>query len=195
MASGSIMPSRSRSPPRDRSPTRDRSRSRSRSPRKEGGGAGKMRGTAGRWNDRGFGFIKPEDGSEDVFCHFSCVTDGNCLEENASVEFEKVFDDRKGKYRAEQVTGGFQQDRPAGGFGGGNQECFDFQRGRCDRGSTCRFSHSGGGSGGGGDRYDDRGGGDRYSDRGGGGRDRYSDRGSDRGGGDRYSDRGGGDDR
>jgi cold shock CspA family protein len=57
-----------------------------------------LRGTAGRWNDRGFGFIKPDDGSEDVFCHFSCITDGNCLEEGQSVDFEKVFDDRKGTY-------------------------------------------------------------------------------------------------
>ena len=66
-------------PPRDRSPARERSRSRS--PRRRsrsrsrdgggggggdggGGGGGKLRGTAARWNDRGFGFIKPEDGSE-----------------------------------------------------------------------------------------------------------------------------------
>merc|ERR1712160_28776 len=160
--------------------------------------------------DRGFGFIKPSDGSEDVFCHFSSITDGNCLEEGSKIDFEKVWDDRKGKYRAEGVTGGFTQDRPSGG---GSQECFDFQKGRCDRGSACRFSHSGGGGGGGGDRYGggggggDRygggGGGDRYDDRRGGGGDRYDDRrgGGDRdryddrrgGGGDRYDDRRGGD--
>eukprot|EP00657_Telonema_sp_P-1_P007142 TRINITY_DN267_c0_g1_i4.p2 TRINITY_DN267_c0_g1~~TRINITY_DN267_c0_g1_i4.p2 ORF type:complete len:187 (+),score=44.00 TRINITY_DN267_c0_g1_i4:242-802(+) len=173
------MPSRSRSPrrSRSRSPPKNRSRSRSRSRSPPRGGAGKMKGVSGRWNDRGFGFIKPDDGSEDIFCHFSCITDGNCLEEGKTVEFERVFDDRKGKYRAEGVVGGCTQERP---FGGGNQECFDFQKGRCDRGTSCRFSHSGGG--GGGDRYGDRGGGDRYSDRG-----------YDRGGGDRYSDRGGGD--
>merc|ERR1711865_576158 len=177
--SSSMSRSRSKSPPRDRSPPRDSRRSRSRSPPR-GNEGGKMTGTAGRWNDRGFGFIKPSDGSEDVFCHFSCITDGNCMEEGSKIEFEKVWDDRKGKYRAEGVTGGTTIDRPSGGGGGGSsQECFDFQKGRCDRGSGCRFSHDGGGGGGGGDR----GGGDRYDDRrgGGGGGDRYDDR---RGGGD-----------
>lgn len=180
------MPSRSRSPPRDRSRSppkeRSRSRSRSRSPRRDGGGS-KVKGVAGRWNDRGFGFIKPDDGSEDVFCHFSGITDGNCLREGAEVEFDKVYDDRKGKYRAENVSGGFTQDRPEGGGRGGDQQCWDFQRGRCDRGSACRFSHDDRG-GGGRDRYDDRDR-DRYDDRD-RRRDRYDDRDRDR---DRYSDR------
>jgi len=38
---------------------RDRSRSRSRSPKRDSRGSGKETGTAGRWNERGFGFIKP----------------------------------------------------------------------------------------------------------------------------------------
>merc|ERR1712072_733995 len=107
------MGSRSRSPPRDRddrSPPRDRSRSRSRS-RDRGGdnGAGRMKGVGGRWNDRGFGFIKPDDGSEDIFCHVSAITDGSSWREGAQLEFERVFDDRKGKYRAEKVSGGCQE--------------------------------------------------------------------------------------
>jgi hypothetical protein len=70
---------RGRSPPRDERP---RSRSRSRSPPRDGGDGGGggdgglLVGTAARWNDRGFGFIKPADGSEDIFCHFSAITDG-----------------------------------------------------------------------------------------------------------------------
>lgn len=82
--------------------------------------AGKARGTAARWNhEKGYGFIKPEDGSEDVFCHFRSVTDGNCLKEGALVEYIREYDDRKGKYRAEGVTGGMHQDHNALGGGGG----------------------------------------------------------------------------
>jgi len=177
--------SRSRSPPR---------RSRSRSPPRRdddrdgpsGGGGGKEKGTACRWNERGFGFIRPSDGGEDLFCHCSQILDGNCLQEGDPVEFVKVYDDRRGKDRAEQVTGGKTLDAynapPAGGgYGGGGggerQLCWDFQKGRCTRGSACKFSHGdadGGGGGGYGDRYDrgydDRRGG--YDDRRGG----YDDR-------------------
>ena len=40
--------------------------------------------------EKGFGFIAPEDGSADVFAHFSAiVADGyRSLEENQRVEFE-----------------------------------------------------------------------------------------------------------
>jgi len=40
--------------------------------------------------EKGFGFIAPDDGSADVFAHFSAI-DGNgyrSLEENQRVEFE-----------------------------------------------------------------------------------------------------------
>jgi cold shock CspA family protein len=135
-----------------------------------GGGAppadGRVKGTAQRWNERGFGFIKPADGSEDLFCHFSAITDGNCMHEGAEVEYTRSYDENKGNYRATEVTGGATEDRGfsgggGGAGGGGSQMCFDFQKGRCDRGSSCRFSHgdAGGDGGGGGGGYGGGGGG------------------------------------
>ena len=40
--------------------------------------------------DKGFGFITSEDGSKDVFAHFSAINSGGfrSLEENQRVEFE-----------------------------------------------------------------------------------------------------------
>jgi cold shock CspA family protein len=82
---------------------------------------GKQQGTAKRWNaEKGFGFIKPDDGGDDLFCHFSCIEDGNALSEGSVVHYVKQYDDAKGKERAEKVVGGIQQDRGGGGgYGGG----------------------------------------------------------------------------
>lgn len=55
-------------------------------------------------SDRGFGFITGADGT-DHFFHFSALA--NCrfedLYEDAPVEFERGFDERRGKYMAEPV--------------------------------------------------------------------------------------------
>merc|ERR1711918_120546 len=146
--------SRSHSPRRE-----DRGRSRDRG---GGGGAGRMKGTACRWNDRGFGFIKPHDGSEDLFCHVSQIEDGNMLGEGDEVEYETAYDDRKGKTHAVKVTGGRREDRYSGGGdrGGGYDRRDDrgYDR-RDDRGYDRRDDRRD-------DRYDDR----RRDDR------RYDDR-------------------
>jgi hypothetical protein len=68
--------------------------------------------------------------------------------EGARVEFDESFDERKGKPRAERVTGGTQgEDR--GPPAPRDNTCRDFARGNCNR-DNCRFSHDGGGGGGGG---------------------------------------------
>ena len=88
-------------------------RDRSRSPER----GGKSTGKALRWNAKGFGFIKPDDGGEDLFCHYSSILDGKALKEGATVSFVKKYDERKGKDRAEEVTGGCPEED---GFGGGD---------------------------------------------------------------------------
>ncbi|KTR11844.1 cold-shock protein [Curtobacterium sp. 1P10AnD] len=55
-------------------------------------------------NEKGFGFIAPDDGSADVFAHFSAIS-GNgykSLEENQKVEFE-ITEGRKGP-QAENIS-------------------------------------------------------------------------------------------
>jgi len=72
--------------------------------------------------EKGFGFITPEDGSEDVFVHFSQIQkDGfKTLNEGETCTFEVVWDDRKGKSSASNVYGnGDGQPSKGGGKGGG----------------------------------------------------------------------------
>ena len=94
---------------REAGPERERSRSPSRN-----AANGQLMGTAKRWNDeKGFGFIKPDDGSEDIFCHRTSITDGDCLVEGARLAYSKGWDERKNKERAENVTGGIQRSASA----------------------------------------------------------------------------------
>jgi hypothetical protein len=68
------------------------------------------------------------------------------LVEGAAVEYTAEFDERKGKYRAEQVTGGENGGGPPARPSG---VCYDHQKGNCTRGGSCRFSHDDEGGGGG----------------------------------------------
>eukprot|EP00427_Karlodinium_veneficum_P062640 CAMPEP_0169339348 /NCGR_PEP_ID=MMETSP1017-20121227/18394_1 /TAXON_ID=342587 /ORGANISM="Karlodinium micrum, Strain CCMP2283" /LENGTH=206 /DNA_ID=CAMNT_0009434929 /DNA_START=78 /DNA_END=696 /DNA_ORIENTATION=- len=86
-----------------------------------------------RWHsDKGFGFIQPDDGGEDIFCHVSCLLDGDgSVMEGDMVRFKVTYDERRGKDRANEVE-------VAGGGGGGGG------RSRGDRGGD-RGSGKGGG--------------------------------------------------
>jgi len=132
---------------RDDDRGRARSRSRSRSPAGRGAPAGQLSGVACRWSDKGFGFIKPDDGGEDLFCHVSAIRDGNCLSEGARVTFDRNMDSSKGKDRADNVYGGFQEEeRSFGGRGGGGNREGGFHgepRAGKETGIACRWSEKG----------------------------------------------------
>jgi cold shock protein len=56
-------------------------------------------------NQKGFGFIQPEDGSKDVFVHISAVERAgmSTLNEGQKVSFDVVADRRTGKSAAENL--------------------------------------------------------------------------------------------
>lgn len=60
-----------------------------------------------KWfNDqKGFGFIQPEDGGQDVFVHISAVQRSGLqgLQENQQVSYELFTDERRGKTSAVDI--------------------------------------------------------------------------------------------
>lgn len=62
-------------------------------------------GTVKFFNDeKGFGFITPETGGQDVFVHVSALERGNSLREGDKVTFELGQDRKTGKSKAENVS-------------------------------------------------------------------------------------------
>ena len=141
---------------------------------------------------RGFGFV--------TFKDLRDATDAMAAMNGVDLQGREIRVDHSTP-RGSTSRGGPGGGRGYGGGGGGgggrSRACFDFQKGDCRYGDSCRFSHEGGEGGGGyddrrGGGYDDRRGDDRrggggYNDRRGGGG--YDDR---RGGGGGYNDRRGG---
>lgn len=56
-------------------------------------------------SDRGFGFIKPDEGGDDVFFHHTSVANNgfDILAEGQTVEYDMGRDQRSNKARAENV--------------------------------------------------------------------------------------------
>ncbi len=55
-------------------------------------------------DDKGFGFITPENGGQDVFVHVSSLQGGSSLREGDKVSFEVGQDRKTGKSKAENVS-------------------------------------------------------------------------------------------
>jgi CspA family cold shock protein len=57
------------------------------------------------WNEeRGFGFVSPDNGGEDVFVHRSALNEGVLLSPGQKVAYDGQWDPNKKKYRAAKVS-------------------------------------------------------------------------------------------
>ena len=70
--------------------------------------------------DKGFGFITPDDGGDDVFIHIKQCNGAESLSEGDKVTFDNEWNDRKGKYGGVNCTVvGGGGGGGGGGYGGG----------------------------------------------------------------------------
>jgi len=69
---------------------------------------GQHTGVVVKWLDRGFGFIAPDDGSGDIFCHSSGLRDQgdrDFLNNGEKVTYDLEEDERSNRMRAVNVVG------------------------------------------------------------------------------------------
>lgn len=63
-----------------------------------------VRGKLRTWiGDRGFGFVRPDGGDEDLFCHVSHFPDADEASPGDVVEFAIGVNDRNGRTEAQNV--------------------------------------------------------------------------------------------
>lgn len=83
---------------------------------------GETQGSVKAWlEEKGFGFVAPLNGGNDVFVHRNCLQDGQVLTVGSTVTYVAEWDARRGKYAATRCTGASSSGGygpTAGGFGG-----------------------------------------------------------------------------
>lgn len=63
-----------------------------------------LKGICVGWmEDRGFGFIRPDEGGADIFVHARAISNRDVLKQGDRVTFDSIFDDRRGKPQAQNV--------------------------------------------------------------------------------------------
>ncbi len=64
------------------------------------------------FEDKGFGFVTPDEGGDDVFVHVKDNPDLEGCQQGDAVSYDAEWDDRKGKYKGVNLSA-------SGGGGGG----------------------------------------------------------------------------